>query len=158
MKINLSFKNPAKFDYDKKLIKQLTEFIIKTPEVYEKSCLKNKAVDELAIGIVFCDDEFIHKVNKEYRGMDRPTDVISFALYSDDPNSPDLEEIELGEIIVSIDTAKKQAVEGKHSLEKEVYYLIAHGILHLLGFDHQAQEEYNFMVSVQNEVLKKINV
>ena len=82
--------------------------------------------------------------------------MISFALFCDDPESVIFKEINLGEIIVSVDTAKQQAVENGHDLGKEIYYLISHGVLHLLGFDHQTQKEYNFMVEVQNSVIKEL--
>lgn len=157
MKINLNFDNLTKFDYDEVVINQIVKFFLATPEIKKKSCLANIKFNELSLDFVFCDDEFIHKINKEYRGYDKPTDVISFALYSDDENKINMQEINLGEIIVSIDTARKQAKKESHSLENEVYYLISHGILHLLGFDHQTDKEYNFMVDMQKKAMSEIN-
>ncbi len=149
--------NKTEFKADKKIIRQILKYYLKDKFIYEKSCLNGILYKKLSLDFVFCDDNFIHKINKEYRGYDRSTDVISFALFCDDPNSVNLEDINLGEIIVSVDTAKKQALKAKHSLKKEIYYLISHGILHLLGFDHQTQQEYNFMVDVQNKVIGKLN-
>ena len=156
-KINLNFENLSDFKYDKKTVKNIADIIMNMPELSGKTCLNKVLFKKISIDFVFCNDEFIRKINKEYRGFDKPTDVISFALFCDDPNSIESDEINLGEIIVSVDTAKKQAKENNHSLQAEVYYLITHGILHLLGFDHQTQEEYNFMVDVQNKVMKEIN-
>ena len=156
-KINLNFENTVDFKYDENIVNKIVQTLLEKKEVYDKSCLNNLSYSEITIDFVFCNDEFIHKINKEYRGFDKPTDVISFALFCDDKNSIKTDIINLGEIIVSIDTAKKQAEENKHSLEKEVYYLITHGVMHLLGFDHQSEQEYNFMVEVQNKVMKDLN-
>lgn len=154
-KINLNFKNLSDFKYDEKVIKKITNILINMPDISDKSCLNKIFSKEISIDFVFCNDEFIHEINKKYRGFDNPTDIISFALFCDDTNHIVLDEINLGEIIISVDTAKKQAKENNHSLETEIYYLITHGILHLLGFDHKTQEEYNFMVDIQNKVMKE---
>ena len=156
-KISLNFENYTDFKYDKKNIDKILKILLDNEEVFNKSCLANKNFDELEVDFVFCDDEFIKKINNEYRGKDRPTDVISFALFCDNNNSVVMDNINLGEILVSVETAKRQAKENKHSLEFEIYYLICHGILHLLGFDHMTDEEYNFMVSVQNMIMKELN-
>lgn len=156
-KINLNFENPADFKYDKNVVNKIVTTLLDEKEVFDKCCLNKLVYKELTIDFVFCDDEFIHKINKDYRGIDKPTDVISFALFCDDENSIETEEINPGEIIVSVETAKKQAKANGYSTEQEVYYLITHGVLHLLGFDHQSEQEYNFMVDVQNKVMKVLN-
>ena len=156
-KTNFNFENPVDFKYDKKIINKIVQTLFNEKKVYEKSCLKEFSYSEVTIDFVFCNDEFIHKINKEYRGFDKPTDVISFALFCDDKNHIEIENINLGEIIVSVDTAKKQAQENEHSLDNEIYYLITHGVLHLLGFDHKTEEEYNFMVDIQNKVMRELN-
>ena len=158
MKLNLNIENLENFDIDEIIIKKIIKNIIKNPKIIEKSCFKAGLPKILSVDFVFCNDEFIHKINKEYRGFDKPTDVISFALFCDDPNSIMLEEINLGEIIISVDTAKKQAAENNHSIFYEIYYLITHGILHLLGFDHQTEQEYNYMVTVQKDIMEKTDV
>ena len=157
MKININIENFTKFKPQKSIIRKIIMLILKNPEIFVCFCLYDKTIKILSIDFVFCNDEFIHKINKEYRGYDKPTDVISFALFCDDPKSIVTDEINLGEIIVSEDTAKKQALENGHSLQKEIYYLICHGILHLLGFDHQTQDEYNLMVEMQNCILKELD-
>lgn len=156
MKINLNLENRTDFSPEKKNIRKILKNLLNNPNVYEKCCLKDLLIQCLSIDFVFCNDEFIRNINSAYRGFDKPTDVISFALFCDDPEKVILDEINLGEIIVSVDTARKQAQKNKHSIEKEIYYLLCHGILHLLGFDHQTQKEYNFMVEVQNCVIKEL--
>ena len=158
MKINFNIDNHTEFKPDKKIIRKIFKILLKKTDVFENSCLNGLNIQNLSVDFVFCNDEFIHKINKEYRGFDKPTDVISFALFCDDENSIISDDINLGEIIISVDTAKKQALENKHSLEKEIYYLICHGMLHLLGFDHQTEREYNFMVDIQNSVIKELNL
>lgn len=155
-KINLNFENYTEFNYSRDIILEIIDYLFSIEDIYKKSCLNNIFYKLCVIDFVFCDDKFIQQINKQYRGFDNSTDVISFALFCDDENSVNLEEINLGEIIVSVDTARKQAKENNHSFEKEVYYLITHGLLHLLGFDHQTEQEYNFMVSVQNMVMEKL--
>ena len=103
--------------------------------------------------VVFVDDARIKEINAQYRGKDCPTDVITFALFFDDENRVLTPEIHLGEIIISVDTAKRQAEENGVTLEKEFETLVAHGILHLLGFDHQTQEDYDFVVGIQSRVI-----
>ena len=154
--LNLNFENYTDFEYKQGVVQKIVQSFLQKPEIYQKSCLNGLKYKELSIDFVFCDDKFIHKINKEYRGKDKPTDVISFALYCDDPDSVKTEEISLGEIIVSVDTAQRQAKENGHSTEQEIYYLISHGVLHLLGFDHISDEEYNFMVEKQTQVMKEL--
>ncbi len=155
MKTNLNFENYTDFEYNKSTVRKIFKLLIKNQYVFKKSCLFGLTLKTISVDFVFCDDNFIHKINKEYRGIDKPTDVISFALFCDDPESIISDEINLGEIIISVDTAKRQAKENNHSSEKEIYYLICHGLLHLLGFDHKTQKEYNFMVEEQNRILKE---
>jgi len=103
--------------------------------------------------VTFCDDKKIQEINSQYRGKDLPTDVITFALFFDSEEKIVCDnEVHLGEILISLDTAQKQADENNVTLEKEVSTLIAHGILHLLGFDHQTQEDYDFVVGMQESV------
>ena len=90
-----------------------------------------------------------------YRDKDRPTDVITFSLFADDNDAIIYRKTaDLGQIIVSVEKADKQKEENNNTLEKEILTLITHGILHLLGFDHQTKKEYDFVVGVKNKVLK----
>ena len=109
------------------------------------------------VSVSFVDNKYIHKINKKYRGIDRPTDVISFAFVDAEGNydkilsSPGV--VVLGDIYISIDKAKEQAEEYGHSLHRELSFLFVHGLLHLLGFDHMKEEDEKIMFSLQDEIL-----
>ena len=110
-------------------------------------------------GLTFCTDSEIHEINKEYRNIDKPTDVITFALFFDDDIKTIIENTaELGDIIISTETAEKQAKENNLTLEQELTVLLTHGVLHLLGFDHITEDDYNFVIDIQNQVFHKIFV
>lgn len=113
-----------------------------------------KLDDEIELSCIIVDNEEIHKINKEYRQIDRPTDVISFA-YEDDEIF-DIEGMprQLGDIFISIDKARDQAVEYGHSFEREFCFLFTHGLLHLLGYDHvNDEEEAEMMYGLQEVIL-----
>ena len=132
---------------------KLTDFIIKDRDIFSKSCLKDYKFSVISFDIVLCNNEDIHRINKEYRNKDSATDVISFAIFADSlPEERFIidDEINLGEIIISLDKTEEQSKNNNATFDSELYYLISHGILHLLGFDHQTQEEYDFMVEKQN--------
>ncbi len=134
-------------------VSKLTDFIIKDRDIFSKSCLKNYKFSVISFDIVLCNNEDIHRINKEYRNKDSATDVISFAIFADSlPEERFIidDEINLGEIIISLDKTEEQSKNNNVTFDSELYYLISHGILHLLGFDHQTQEEYDFMVEKQN--------
>lgn len=120
--------------------------------------------DDTEVGITLVDDERIHEINREYRNVDRPTDVISFALDDDleDSDEPELidgpEEHLLGDIIISVETANRQGEEFGHGLEREIVYLAVHGLLHLLGYDHMVEEDKVVMRAKEEEALRAINL
>lgn len=135
----------------KRKISKLVNLLFEIDEIKNNSAIKGFDIDTIAFDIVLTDDKEIHSINKTYRNKDNPTDVITFALFADDDNKFVFDKtVELGEIIISVDTAKRQA---KETLEKEILTLIVHGIMHLLGFDHQTNKDYNFVVSVQDSVI-----
>jgi probable rRNA maturation factor len=112
--------------------------------------------DDVSFAVIFIDDEEIHVMNREYRGVDRPTDVITFALQDEMSELESMyEEIEqeLGDIFISVDTAKRQAEEYGHSLRREVCFLFTHGLLHLLGYDHMTEEDEKVMFALQDTIL-----
>ncbi len=138
---------------------KMTEYLIKQKEIFENSCLKTHKFKTISFDIVFTNNEEIQRINKEYRQKDAPTDVITFAIFADSPKEERFifdGEINLGEIIVSVDKIETQAVENNKQFIDELYYIISHGILHLLGYDHQNEEDYNYMVNWQNEAKAQV--
>lgn len=119
--------------------------------------LTHENVQQAIFSIVFVDEEQIHKLNREYRGVDRVTDVISFAF-------EDIEDIRynkiriLGDIYICIPKMKKQAEEYGHSEKRELSFLTVHGLLHLLGYDHQTKEEEKEMFALQELILNEENI
>lgn len=111
------------------------------------------------ISVSLIDDKQIHDINKQYRNIDRPTDVISFAFM--DNENIDLKKakgpIVLGDIYISIDHAKAQAKEYGHSENREFCFLFVHGLLHLLGYDHMKKEDEEVMFPLQEEILNGRN-
>lgn len=130
----------------------LEDINIKDIEKLLKSAIKFLKIDNCIFNVIVIDDEKIHEINKNYRGVDRPTDVISFAL-EDSKDDYSLDFRVLGDIYVSIDTAKKQAYQYYNTLEEELRFLIIHGLLHLLGYDHMEKEDEKVMMSLEEEVL-----
>ena len=139
----------------------------KIEEVIQKVCDEVSRVygledDELSI--LLCDNKKIHELNKEYRGIDRPTDVLSFPMFEKEElenkiNSQDFEyEDVLGDIIISIDRVKEQAEEYGHSFEREFAYMIVHGFYHLMGYDHIKEEDKAIMRPKEEKVLNKLGI
>ena len=108
------------------------------------------------MNIIFVNDEEIHKINKEYRNIDRVTDVISFAL--NDEKDFLIKTEEIGDIFICIDQAKRQAEEYEHSLDREIGFLSVHGYLHLNGYDHMNKEDEEIMFKKQDEILNNANL
>ncbi len=112
---------------------------------------------EPVLSVTFVDDKFIHQMNKEYRQVDRPTDVISFAFLDGEKEREQMLHnkglVSLGDIYISIDRAKAQAEEYGHPLERELSFLFVHGLLHLLGYDHMTKEDEEVMFKLQDEIL-----
>ncbi|AFY38849.1 metalloprotease ybeY [[Leptolyngbya] sp. PCC 7376] len=108
----------------------------------------------------FTDDAEIHQLNTQYRQKDQPTDVLSFAALEDDLGMPlpDSEPIYLGDIIVSVDTAQKQAIARNHSLQTELGWLASHGLLHLLGWDHPDDQSLEKMLDRQALLLRRVQL
>lgn len=114
------------------------------------------------VSVSFVTDEEIHELNRTYRGMDSPTDVLSFAFLEGEEEPVGSNEHDegpiLGDIIISVPTALRQAAEYGHSTEREIAFLLAHGYLHLVGYDHQTSEEEIQMFALQEEVLLGIGL
>ena len=119
--------------------------------------IKNQKLDNLEFNIIIVDNDYIHELNKNYRNIDRPTDVITFAL-EDYEDGIELEHRMLGDIYISIDKAITQAEEYGHDLRREMCFLAVHGFLHLLGYDHMEKEEEEIMFKKQEEVLSRYEI
>lgn len=145
-----------------------TGTIDETVETLVSDLLKHAALEEgfsgeTEVSVTFMADEEIRQVNAEYRGIDKPTDVISFALEEmtdgevaiiTEQGMPTI----LGDIIISVDTAKRQAVEYEHSIDREIGFLALHGFLHLLGYDHMTAEDEAKMFGRQKEILSSFGL
>jgi probable rRNA maturation factor len=102
------------------------------------------------LNVIFVDDAEIHRLNKTYRHKDQPTDVLSFSFIGDKDPNPDST---LGEIYISVPTAKKQAPHYGNTLEKELQKLLVHGTLHVFGYDHEKESDYKKMSAMENKIL-----
>lgn len=120
--------------------------------VVEKS-LEYEGLKPLSVSVLITDNKNIHKLNKQYRGKDSPTDVLSFPLYDEDGN---LDEDELGDIVISLERATEQAQEFGHSVEREIAFLTAHSMLHLIGYDHEVEDDEMF--KKQEDILTSLNI
>ena len=168
-KINVFIENEYE-NFDEKIdISQLSQncermlrYFLQNQNWLEDSCLVDyrDSCELLYFDTVLFDDEKIHEINREYRQKDAPTDVITFAIFADSPIEERFvfdNEINLGEILISLDRTKAQAIDNSHqrqTFEAELYFLLAHGILHLLGYDHQDEDSLRRMWDIQQEMIK----
>lgn len=114
--------------------------------------------DDIEMSCVLVDDEKIHEINREYRNIDRSTDVISFALEDNDQFYVEGMPRSIGDIFISVDHAKSQAQEYGHSLKREMCFLFTHGLLHLLGYDHMQEEDEKEMFALQKTILNRLHI
>ena len=133
----------------------LEEYINTIKEVLVHGLDKLK-VGDVTFNVIFVNNDYIHELNKNYRNIDRETDVITFALEDDKTFNP-VERV-LGDIYISIDKAKSQSEEYGHSLKRELCFLAVHGMLHLLGYDHMEKEEEKVMFKLQEEILDEMGI
>ncbi len=139
--------------------KKILKFYLSKQEVYEKSTLFGQDYSTISFDILYCDSVKTHEINREYRHKDYPADIITFAIFADSEEKFVFDgEINLGEIMIALDKIKEEAVKKGVKDEDELAFLISHGILHLLGFDHQTEEDYNFVVALQIEALQNIGI
>jgi probable rRNA maturation factor len=125
-------------------------------EVIEET-IKHEKLENVLFTIIFVDDDEIHRINKEYRGVDRVTDVISFAFEDNEEKRYNYIRV-LGDIYISIPQMKRQALDYGHSEKRELSFLTVHGLLHLLGYDHMKEEDEKVMFSLQEEILDAKNI
>ena len=113
------------------------------------------------LSVTLTDDAHIHALNLEYRGVDRPTDVLSFPMYSfrDGDLPPEEGDFTLGDVVISVERAEAQAKEYGHSTRREIAFLTVHSILHLLGWDHETSpEDERAMFAKQDEIMEKLGI
>lgn len=153
-----------KFEFNiDELIKALTEKVLETEAVPFK---------DVTLNVTFTDDASIKEINREFREIDKATDVLSFPAIdfespadfaginegSADYFDPDTKELILGDIMISLERAHAQAEEYGHSFKREIAFLITHSLLHLLGYDHMNDEERKVMEDKQEAVLQALNI
>ena len=118
---------------------------------------KDEKLGNVIFNVIIVDNNKIKEINRDYRNIDRETDVISFALEDDKSfNTTDVRM--LGDIYISIDRVRSQAEEYGHSFKRELYFLAIHGLLHLLGYDHMKKEDEEVMFAKQEEVLNRYGI
>lgn len=136
---------------NEEIIKQVLE------ECYRVEKLNS---EQLYVNIILTNPENIRKYNKEYRNIDKETDVLSFPIFEKE----ELENFEsvckevLGDIIISVDRVEKQAKEYGHSFERELAYMVVHGFYHIIGYDHMEEEEKEIMRAKEENILKKLKI
>lgn len=124
-----------------------------------RSVLEQEGCREGAeVSLVFTDDSYIRELNRNYRGVDSPTDVLSFALDEGEPMPDAGEEDLLGDVVISLQAALRQGEEYGHGIRREVAYLTAHGVLHLLGYDHQDEESRAVMREKEEAALAALGL
>lgn len=129
-----------------------------TEKIYEllDFALKREKLNNVEFNVIFVDSEKIHEINKQYRNVDRVTDVISFAL--EDNETIKLDHRLLGDIYICVERAREQALEYQHSFLRELSFLSIHGLLHLLGYDHIEKEDEVIMFCKQNDILDEFGI
>ncbi len=115
-------------------------------------------VDRSEISVTFVDMEEIHQLNRDYREVDSPTDVLSFPQFDDLNDLPEEGEIALGDVVICKEKAEEQAEEFGHSFEREIIYLFVHSVLHLLGYDHMDEDEKKIMRRREEEVMTELGI
>ncbi len=119
--------------------------------------VNKEQLDKCLFNIILVDNDYIHKLNKKYRGIDRETDVISFAL-EDNEDGINLDFRILGDIYISLDKALEQSLSYGHSFLRELSFLTVHGLLHLLGYDHMNENDEKIMFKKQEELLNEFGI
>lgn len=139
--------------------RKLQDIIVKVANATSKIC---KLPRNTEVSIMVVDNSYIQELNLIYRGQNQPTDVLSFAMNELGDEEPDLDfsgEINiLGDIVVSLEQALCQSQEYEHGLERELGYLIAHGMLHLLGYDHENEEEKKLMRGLEEKIMQNVKL
>ena len=163
MTILLEEETEVSFDFDHKTLAN---------EVIEAACDAENCPYEAEVNLTLVDNYSIHEINREYRQIDRPTDVLSFPMQTydapadfshaedcvEDNFNPDTGELLLGDIILSVDKVKEQAAAYGHSEKREFAFLILHSMLHLFGYDHETEQEREAMEARQRSILDDLGI
>ncbi|AMX82857.1 rRNA maturation RNase YbeY [Geobacillus subterraneus] len=147
-------------------IDETNEMTAEQIETLERLIREAAAIENVPEGaevsVSFVDNERIRAMNRDYRGKDAPTDVLSFALEEEGEGEIDIIGVDvppvLGDIVISVPKAKEQAAEYGHSFMRELGFLAVHGFLHLLGYDHETEEEERVMFAKQEEILARLGL
>lgn len=145
------------------LNKETSEFKKPIKELYNSALKVLNLTNKISINLALVSDEEIKKLNNQYRGIDRVTDVLSFPMVDDITkieSEPDFEfgDCNIGDVYINLQRAKEQADEYGHSLKREFCFLALHGFLHLLGFDHMNDKDEKEMFALQDNILKLCDV
>lgn len=142
------------FEFVNKTTEDVAKYQAVMLSLVEETVSLLKIDEDIELSLIIVDNQEIHQINQTYRGIDRPTDVISFAL--EDTTEIMIEGMPrmLGDIFISIDKIKEQAKEYQHSFQREFAFLFVHGLLHLLGYDHNDTKEQELMFEKQRQILE----
>jgi probable rRNA maturation factor len=119
--------------------------------------------EDVEVGVLWVDDTYIRTLNRDYRGKDCATDVLSFAMQDEGEDEPVMEddplaELLLGDIVISLETAQRQAEEYGHGMDREIGFLLVHGMLHLLGYDHEEESKRQVMRQEEEAILAALDI
>ena len=144
--------------YDLTRKKELSEFFDDINEYYRKTLDVLDVKDEMELSLIIVGKTKIRNINRDYRNIDRVTDVISFANIDSDDYDYLAEdgEVNLGDIFINVDRVKSQAKKYGHSIKREFMFLFVHGMLHLLGYDHMEKEDEKIMFSLQDRIIGEL--
>lgn len=142
------------------------EFSLEGQEILKKVAQQAERLLDIPanaeLSVLLVDNQYIRELNQSYRNIDAATDVLSFAMSESGADEPELEFDEevllLGDIVISLEQAEKQSLEYEHSFNRELAFLFSHGLLHLLGYDHQNEEEEKLMRAMQEKILEAVNL
>jgi len=140
----------SKSSFNEDFIKWLTAVIT--------NLLKEYNLTGGEVGVIIAGDKLLHKLNLQYRDKDAPTDVLSFSYLDDTGDQVGENEFAVGDIYISLDRVKTQAEEAGHSLQREATLLVIHGTLHLIGFDHEHDEDAELMQQEERSLMRKYDL
>ena len=150
--MNLLIANNTKEELDLDLITE------KAQKTIEEVLRVEKIEENAEVSLSIVDKDQINILNRDYRSVDRPTDVLSFPMDEEGFDEEGNPILLLGDIVICLDVAKDQAIDFGHSLEREIMYLICHSTLHLLGYDHIEEDDKREMRSKEKEIMKNLGV